>query len=282
MKHRLPVMTRRAVVSGFLSLIPMTAFCQNKTVTCGNIQQGLFYYYPKNSSDQYTERMDGQFEHETNIRSGDTTLSRIKWDKNCSFSEKYITGNTKMTFQQRQALQKHVFVYKIMDIGKDYYTFTLYMDKMTDLPLADDTMWFNAQAHPNNRLLFMNIPNSSVLRREHFKDTSRYAVVYLYRPGKFTNSLNLYPIYLDNVEMCIAENNSGYIFKVMKEGPLKITGTLFNHPSYTILPVQFGHTYYVKTKVHWGPTKNLSHVEMEVVDEKAGETGFAGVKLRSF
>lgn len=261
-------------------LIPMISYCQDKPLTCKDIHEGLFYYYPKNSSDQYSERFEDKFEYETNLKSHDSALYHISWGKDCTFSEKYVRSNIKMTLQQLSLVKEHTFIYRVTGITNTYFTFSTYMDKMPDLPIGDDTMWFHPQAHPDNQVLFTSIANSAVLRQKSFNDTSRYAVLYLYRPGKLTNFLNIYPIYLDGIEMGIEENNSGYIYKVLKEGPLEVRGTLFNHSADVSLPVQFGHIYYVKTWVHFGAGRNKTLVEMQVVDSKTGRAEFEKVKRK--
>ncbi|TAM99518.1 MAG: hypothetical protein EPN39_06430 [Chitinophagaceae bacterium] len=263
-----------------LFLLPEISFSQDKPVTCQDIHHGIFYSYPKNTSDEYAEKIEGQNESDKNLKSGDTVQFRIKWGRDCSFSEKYVAGNTKMSLQTRALLEENTFVEKITNITNDYFTFTTYINKMPDIPIGDDTIWFHPQLHPTNSPLFTTIANSALLRQKHFSDTSRYAVLYLYRPGKLSNFLNLYPVYMDNIEMGIAENNSGYIFKILKEGSFEIKGTLFNQSASIMLPVSFGHIYYVKTRVHWGATERATHVEMMVADPKKGAAEFDKVKRK--
>lgn len=283
MKPASPALIVRAVILTALLLPAMTSFCQQKIAGCEDIHYGLFYCYPKNSSDQYAERMDGELVHETDLRTGDTILSRIKWGKDCSFSEKYMKGNVRMPMQVKQFLQNNTIVCKITDIRKDYYTFTLYMKAVPfGLPISDDTMWFSSREHPTNKLLFVSVPNNSVLRKDHFRDTSHYAVIYLYRPGNFFASAVSYPLYMDDIETCLVANNSGYIFKVMEEGPLKIRGALFGNTISLTLPVSFGHVYYVDARVHWGATRAATRPVMQTVDEKTGKVGFEEVKFRPF
>jgi hypothetical protein len=272
--------TKRIILAGFL-LLATGSFCQAQPLNCKGIRQGTFYYYPKNTSEQYSVRMDGSFEYQTDLRSGDSTICRIKWLKDCTYSEDYVGGNTKIPPQILKILKKRTFYYQVTGITKGYFTFLCYLYKSLQLPLRRDTFWFSPRAHPGNRPLFKVVPAISQLKRRHFTDTSRYAIVYFYRPGKATNFLNFYPLFLDNVEMAIIQNNSAYIFKILHEGPLKITGTLFGHSTYLTLPVQFGHSYYVKSKVHFGGTRYSTHAEMEVVDEKTGRNGFSHVRVRS-
>jgi hypothetical protein len=269
---------KHAIISSFLSLLTIASFGQDQSTPCLGMHQGIFYYYPKNTSDQYSLRLDASYEHQTDLTSGDTALYHIKW-QGCSFSEKYVASNITLTREQLKVLRHNTFVYKITGTTNDYAMFTVYMDGSRALLLTEDTLWDHPRSHPTNSKLFTPL-NKSLLRQTHFKDTSGYAILYLYRPEKVTHLLNVYPVAINNIVMCIAQNNSGYIFKILKEGRFVIKAGLFNDPYYMTLSIRFGHSYYLKTQVHPGGTKDTTRAILAVVDPKMGREEFEKVKVR--
>jgi hypothetical protein len=269
---------KHAVISSLLSLLTIVAFGQDPNTACPDMHQGVFYYYPKNTSDQSRLTLDSKYEHQTDLKSGDTALYHIRW-KGCSFSEKYIASNINFTREQLRTLRHNTFDYKITGTTKDYATFTVYMDGSRSLLLTEDTLWFGPRRSPSNSRLF-TVLNNSLLGKLHLGDTSKYAILYLYRPESITRLLNLYPVAIDNIVMCIAQNNSGYIFKILKEGRFVIKAGLFDNPYYLTLPIRFGQSYYLRTQVHPGGTKDTTRAVLAVVDPKTGGQEFEKVKVR--
>jgi len=49
--------------------------------------------------------------------------------------------------------------------------------------LANDTMWMHPQTHTEENMVF-GITDPGRIRKIHFSDTSRMALLYIYRPGK--------------------------------------------------------------------------------------------------
>ncbi len=273
-----PVLQCLSVV---ILLFPLLADCQTKNL-CSDIKTGIFYFYPKNTHDAYIETRDDDYVREKNTVNGDTALWEIKWANDCEYSLKLVATNTKMSDETVTALRKHKFVYKILTVTNDYYTFNGYFDKSTNNPIQQDTMWLTEKVNIPDNNVFKPIPNPIKLKRDHFSDTSKYAVLYIYRPGKFTNSRGNYLVYFDNSIMCIAKNNSGYIFKILKEGKFEIKSRLFKDESSIKLDVQFGNTYYVKSMIHWTISKRLYNfkLDMAAMTPADGATEFAEINLQ--
>jgi len=254
----------------FLS-IPYVSISQTKALSCTNIKKGTFYFYPKNTADAYIEERDEKYLKETNIVTGDTSLWEIKWQSDCVYSLNFISGSGKIDAATRDFLDNHKMVYQIFSISDSCYTFKGYADKTSNLPLQDDTMWLNVKTNTAGNELFKQMYGTAFLKKEHFRDTSHYAVLYVYRPGKLTNSLGDYLVYFDNNVMCVAKNNTGYIFKILKEGTFEIKSRLYKDESAVKLDVQFGHTYYVKSMIHWTITKRLYNFKLDMAIMKPEE-----------
>jgi hypothetical protein len=259
------------------SLIGFTAQAQSD---CETIKTGTFYFYPKNSSDSYLEVRDDKYLYETNLIKGDSSVYEIKWLNNCTYSLTYVKGNS-MTEEEVEFSKKHKILCQVNGTTKDYYLFTGYIDKTSNQPVLIDTMWLNLKTNAAGNLLFKPLKSPTEIKRAHFRDTSKYAILYVYRPGKLTNSLGNYLIYFDDNIMCVAKNNSGYIFKILREGNFKIKSRLYKQEASTDLDVKFGNTYYVKSSIPWGihGSGNFK-LKMEVMKPDDGANEFYDVNLQ--
>jgi hypothetical protein len=261
-------------------LFSLTGFIAQAQSDCETIKTGTFYFYPKNSTDSYLEVRDDKYLHETNLTKGDSSIYEIKWLNNCIYSLSYVDGNS-MSEDEIEFSKKHKVLCQVNSITKDYYIFTGYIDKTSNQPMLKDTMWLNLKTNVTSNLLFQPIKSPTAIKRAHFSDTSNYAILYLYRPGKLTNSLGNYLVYFDDQVMCVAKNNSGYIFKILKEGNFKIESRLYKQEGSTDLDVKFGNTYYIKSSIPWGihGSGNFK-LKMEVMKPKDGENEFNDVNLQ--
>ena len=264
-----------------LGFFSFPAFSQNTSFTCKDLKNGIFHSYPKNSSQHYISTRDDEFQYETNINTGDTTLWQIKWQNDCSYTLKYISGSgtDEATIK---FLKKHKLTYEIINITTEYYVFKGYVDKTSNLPIQVDTMWLTEKTNPANNEIYRQVANNQALKKAHFSDTSSYAVLYVYRPGNLKHSLSNYLVYFDDNILCVAKNNSGYIFKIMKEGQFNLKSKLNKDESSVKLNVKFGKTYYIKSMVHWGMFKGLKNYKLEiaVVNPAEGKIEFGEVNLQ--
>ena len=269
-----------AILIGIIQ--PYNSYCQSQSLNCENLKNGIFYSYPKNTDSKYLFERAGDYQKETDLKTGDTTLWKIRWKNDCTFSIEYVSGNNKANEEASTFLKKkkHKVVFEIKNITDDYYTYATYLDKTSNLPLELDTIWLHEKINPVRNLLFEAVTNGRDLQKSHFSDTAKYALLYVYRPGKFTNSLAGFPLYFDNNVMCIMKNKSGYIFKILKEGTFEIGSKLMDNSSVTKLEVTFGKRYYVKSMIHWGlhATRNFN-LEMKIMPNDSGEEEFDEVEL---
>jgi hypothetical protein len=265
----------------FIALLSVSN-AQDKSLTCADLKIGIFYNYPKNTADQYVDLREGEIEHETNMVTGDTSLWQIKWINDCVYTLKYLSGNVKWNEKAAAFLKKHIMAFEIVRVAADYYVYKSYIDKVSAISIESDTMWLNQKIVVANNNLFKRLSGNAVLKRDHFSDTSKYAIIYLYRPGKLTNSLGNYPVYLDGDIICIAQNNSGYILKIFKEGQFEIKSKLFKDESAVKVNLKFGNTYYVKSMIHWTISSRLYNFKLEtaIVNPEKGQKEFEEVKIR--
>jgi len=264
----------------FLLLIIAVKSYSQHTVSCNDLKNGIYYYYTKNSPSHYILYRTENFQKEVDLTTGDTSLWKIAWQSDCKYSLQFVSSSLKRDPEFVKLLKNHKLVYTVTAVTDDYYAFRGYVDKESNPPIIADTIWLREKANISNSVLFKQLANDNETRR--LKDTSRYAILYLYRPGKITNSLANYFVYFDEEIMCIAQNNSGYVFKVFKEGKFEVKSRLFKDESSVKLDIRFGNKYYVKSMIHWGISTRLYNfkLEMATVALQEGQTEFENIKNR--
>lgn len=260
-----------------LFLTAYTGFCQNSS-SCQNFKTGVFYIYPKNDTGRFVITRTGDVQKEVDLVTGDSTIWKIKWMDDCVYQLKFISTSGKLSAEQRELQTKHDLVISITGSGKDYYTFQGSFDKVKNPVIMYDTMWLSEKVHPTNAPLFQLLKSEREIHR--MRDTSKYAILYLYRPHKLTNGIGSYLVYFDHVLMSAMPNNSGYIFKILKEGTFPVTSKLLEEESTAMVDIKFGKVYYVKAAIKWTISKKLYNFKLEttqVANEK-GEIDFDNIK----
>lgn len=267
------------LIQFILVVFPMISPAQNTKLSCIDFRKGIFYTYPKNSADHYVTTRDNEYSHETNTSTGDTTLWKVKWLSDCVYSLKYISGNAKIADENLAVLKKHTLVFEMSAVTNDYYVFTGHIDKASNIQIQTDTMWTSEKVNVANNELFKPISFSSFKKPA---DTARYSILYIYRPGKITNSMANYLIYFDDNFMCVAKNNSGYVFKIFKEGKFEVKSKLYSDQADTQLDVKFGNIYFVKSMIHWtlSDIRYNFKLDMAVVNADLGKDEFDKVKVQ--
>ena len=256
-------------------------FAQKEQPVCANVHSGTFYIYPENTAEKYVDIRDNEYVHETDITTGDTSLWKIKWLNDCTYSLSLVEVSGDKAAMVRAIMNKHTLVYKIKSVTSEYYVFDGYLDKTSNLPIQTDTMWMTDKVVANNEL-FKPVPDSVLLKAQRISDTSKYALLYVYRPGKLALSLSDFLVYFDNNLMCVMHNNSGFVFRILKEGTFELKSRLYKAEQAIPINVQFGNMYYVKATMDWGMHKHLYNFKMDnqLVSPAAGMADFGDLKFR--
>ncbi len=257
--------------------ISVSAHCQTG-VSCTDLKNGIFYYYQKNAPDHYLIYRTADFQKEVNLRTGDTTLWKIEWRDKCRYALIFESSSNQKIIENAKVLKKHKLVYTISALTDDYYCYTGSVDAPSNPQIWNDTIWLKEKTIVPNSELFQPIAGENELT--HLKDTSKYALLYLYRPGKITNGFGNYFVYFDNVLMCVARNSSGYIFKILKEGNFQLASRLYKDESQVDVDIRFGKTYYIKSMIHWGISSRLYNfkLEMAAVTPEQGRLEFDKIR----
>jgi len=256
-------------------LLSGIAYHSNAQNNCTVVRDGIFYSYPKNTTEQWKSERAGNIQHEINLANGDTSVWQINWQNDCSYTMKYLSGGKQLKKEDLALLKQHNLAFKIETVTKDYYIFSEYLDKVSKTPFLKDTMWTAEKNIVADNRLF-SLTTQQEVRKSHFKDTSQYALLYVYRPSKLVCSLVEYLVNANDVAMCSARSNSAYIFKIWKEGTIRLSAKNNNKGTEEKLDVQLGHKYYLKCDINWNMDRCIPAIS--IVDEAKGLAGFLEVQ----
>lgn len=134
---------------------------------------------------------------------------------------------------------------------------------------------------PSDSLAIKAIDTSQMQRSSaELSDTSKYALLYVYRPKKFAGSAIVYTIRISNSLLKDevvgdANNNTKFMIKLYEEGKTEISAKTESKRSVT-LNVRFGEKYYLKCGVTMGVL--VGRPELLLIDPLKGEIEYANVK----
>jgi len=233
-----------------LVILSMNSIAQKGSIDCGRLKNGTFYLYPKNSGEQYMSMREGNKEFERNLVTGDSTTYQLNWITDCNYTVKLVKTSEKLTPDQRAWFAEHQVHFEVTNIAEDYYVFKARQDKKSGTVLRIDTMWLKPKTDYVSNKVVEYIKDPRILKKQHFGDTSKYAVLYVYRTPKTWAFLANVNVYLDDVPLCIVPNNSAFAFKIFKQGTMKITSNVeTGKMAEQILNVEFGKKYFLKTSL---------------------------------
>ena len=239
--------------------------------SCSDLKNGTFYSYPKNSTEQWKILRDGSTEKDINLLTGDTSFWKIDWQNECQYKMKYLSGGGKLKKEDLDLFKNHVLVLSVEVNNGNYYLTNYYLDKKSKVLFLSDTVW-KIQRIVTDKKLFTEVQINEI-RRLKFKDTSQYALLYVYRSGKFIGSLADFILKCEGVAMANMSNRSAYVFKIWKEGTLHFIAQTINHQDRADIDFQFGHKYYLNCDIKL-TLDNGGRPVLHVVDKDKGEDGF--------
>jgi len=265
----------------FLSLtlffITTVAFAQKKSFDCSVLKNGTYYMYPTNSTEQYKLVRNGDIQVEYNLAKNDSTVFKIKWNRDCSYSLDYLSSGSKMNPGELEILKNRKLVQEILDITPDYYIVSTYLDKIVNTSseyrqLVTDTVWNKNQPGVRNSELFKAMTEKEIRANKRLKDTSGYAILYLYRPGRFMAAGNEYYVHCNKRLIFWAQNTAKVACKILKEGPLTLYAKTGGVESAVTLDIKFGKKYYVQCIIH----HKVYYVtpELKIMENERGELDF--------
>jgi hypothetical protein len=253
---------------------------------CTDLKSGDFYYYPRNTLLQHHVIVSGDRQKVVNMvrQKGalynDSTVFRIEWKDDCDYTLKYLEGSG-LSDDVLKFQLKHTVVYHIDTIGPDYYVFSAYQDHLSPKTLmVKDTMWMHPQSHSAANMLF-ELTDPGRIRQVHFSDTSRMALLYIYRPGKFKLSFSDLLILYNDLPIVVLKNKSAAVVALYKEGPFTLRSiwpTQRNVEGDLPLDIHFGKTYFIRADAIWGiHTTGNSKLALTLMDPNEGQQDFDSI-----
>lgn len=255
-----------------LVLAQFAVKAQEVRESCPEIKDGTFYSYPANSNDQWKSERAGDVQKEINLVTGDTLFFKVNWEKNCSYTLKYQSGGKKLKREELEVLKQYAFVFTVSAATPDYYVSASYLESAKNYPVAFDTMWRQPRPVAANRVIFTNL-NPAEQRKAKLKDTSQFALLYVYRPSKFMCSAVGFPLYANDILMAgFPPKGGAYVFKLWRQGRLRLQGQHRQAKDYVDIDVRFGQKYFVRVDTKWSLARCIPFLVEK--DKEKGEEEF--------
>lgn len=119
-----------------------------------------------------------------------------------------------------------------------------------------------------------NETGTSINLNEKELDTSKYAILYLYRPRNPVGGLVGYNIKFDDSTICKLKNNRKFSMRLYKEGIFKIWPA--NEEKKIDIKVKFGEEYYVKFMMVSGLVG--AHPELNLINPEQGRIEYESIE----
>lgn len=197
---------------------------------------------------------------------------KISWEKDCSYTLRYESGGKKLKRQELEILKQYPFVFMVSSINAEYYAATGYLQSAKNYPITFDTLWRQPHSVSNNRVLFAEL-SPAEQRKAKLKDTSQFALLYVYRPAKFVCSAVGFPLYANDILMAgFPPQGGAYVFKMRKQGTLRLQGQHNQNKDYVDLDIRFGQKYFVRVDTKWSMARCIPFLTEKPADK--GEMEF--------
>jgi hypothetical protein len=253
---------------------PLTVDCQdNHPLTCADIRNGTFYYFGKGSDGQETFIRKGALQREQIPAKKETVLWEVEWLSDCVYTLKYQSGAENHSDAEQKFLAKHLVVTEILQVNENYLTFRSAVDKVTNPTVLQDTIWIKQRQSAGGKVVSNPNADSIVTARKQIRDSldATYATLYVFRPGKFLNSMKNYNLLVNGEPACVISNGCRLILKLHKAGVYRLSAKVDGPEQVVNVDAKSGESYYLQCQITWGVT---SHPILTLLDKTVGEGAF--------
>ena len=247
---------------------PVWTYSQQAITGCNQLKELTAYSYPRNTTDQY--KIIRTFDREVvyNMKTGDSTTYAIIWDNDCRYFTSILSSTKISSAAQLETLQKQRLAYELLSVTKEYYVYNMYKEQVNPgdvvkREMITDTGWLKPLAKPRNYEVFKLLTEKPAQLKQHFNDTSSYAIVYLYRLDKVVGRSNDYDVYFENDFMFRAQSKSKIAYKVYRTGPTMIHAKAGNVESSVLVNIEFGKKYYFQCLIQSNPPDLIPEIRLE-------------------
>jgi hypothetical protein len=247
-------MSKANLIGGVLLILLLPLFSLAQTPTCSDVKNGVFIFFNHSDGAQSTYTRSGDQQKEVNTSKHESIIYDVEWINDCSYFLKYNSGAEDRPRQEQELMKRHKFLIRILKVTGDYYIFQSQLDKASNPVIMTDTLWIKQLRDAKNKLLGANprIDSLMALEKAAFDSAmSKSATLYVYRPGKFAESLVTYTLFLDDKPICEMGNKSSYIVRLLKEGPTTFVARLNKQETSITLDVKYGGNYFLRCELPW-------------------------------
>jgi hypothetical protein len=260
-------MNSKIVTPWLFSFLFLPLFNLAQTLNCSDLKNGVFVYFSHTdgSNSTYTRNRDTQ--KEFNLATRETVNWDVEWVGDCTYYLKYNSGMEDKPRETQELMKKHRFLFQILSMTDDYYIFQSTLDKASNPIILKDTLWIK-QRSDGKRKVTTNprIDSLLALRKAAFDSVvSKSALLYVFRPGKFAESLISYTLSLDDVPICEMANKASYVVRLSKEGQTTFVAKVRKQETSITVDLKAGKKYYLRCELPWSlaPKPRLTLVSKE-------------------
>lgn len=110
-------------------------------LSCKSLHKGRFYLYDKANAIKYIILRSDTLQKEINIKTGDTSIWKINWTDDCTFTCRYLSGIKHNSTQEMEYFKNSLLIFKINKIERNYYTYDAEIKYNSTSNTFSDTLW---------------------------------------------------------------------------------------------------------------------------------------------
>jgi len=260
-------MSSKIIIYSLFGLLFNPLLTSAQTLNCSDLKNGVFVFFSSADGASRTYTRNGAMQKEFNPVTRETTIWDVEWVSDCIYSLKYNSGFEDKPKQTQELLKNHKFLFQILSVTDDYYTFQSTLDKTSNPVVLKDTLWIRQRSDAKRKVTANpKIDSLLALRKAAFDSVvSKSAFLYVFRPGKFAESLVSYTLCLNDVPICEMANKASYIIRLSKEGQTTFVAKVRKQETSITLDVKSGKKYFLRCELPWSlaPKPKLTEVSKE-------------------
>ncbi|MBN9380499.1 MAG: hypothetical protein J0H74_07030 [Chitinophagaceae bacterium] len=238
-----------------------------QTLSCSDLKNGVFVFFSSADGSSRIYTRNREMQKEFSPATHETVNWDVEWVSDCAYYLKYNSGLEDKPKQTQELLKKHKFLFQILSVTDDYYIFQSTLDNASNPVISKDTLWIKQRSDAKRKVTTNpKIDSLLALRKAVFDSVvSKAAFLYVFRPGKFAESLVSYTLCLNDVPICEMANKASYIIRLSKEGQTTFVAKVKKQETSITINVKSGNKYFLRCELPWSlaPKPKLTEVTRE-------------------
>jgi hypothetical protein len=278
MKNCFPRKTRLIVLFLILFFAPSHSnFLHAQPLNCTDLKNGVFVYFSYKDGSKSTYTRNGGTQKEFNPLTRESVLWDIQWIDDCTYSMQYNSGMEDKPKAELDLLRKHKIVAQIISTTEDYYIFKTNLDKTSGPAMLTDTLWIKQRRDQKSKITSNPKIDSILQNRKAAYDSvvSNSATLYVFRPGKFSESGINCILYINDTAVCEISNKATFVIRLYKEGKTILRAKRGKQESDVFIDVKKGNKYFLRCDIPWSLS---SRPVLTMVPPEDGKPYFGNIK----